>query len=188
MFSLHVHQRSVKVSRSSPSDVHGCQAMGVIEQVTVALERRRPRFAQATCARHALSLGRGNIPWNSCSVGTEKYKSNPRKLVIGVSSHLDSHLDNVFRVCGDSLLRNLEGAIHRYQTGVWINLIITQNDGHARLLKAPSTMSSSTPPSRLTKKGDILPFPAPTWYPKTATGNTVILIACCVITAAVRYY
>lgn len=35
------------------------------------------------------------------------------------------------------------------------------------------------------RQGDILPFHAPLWYPKTAIGNTFILLACCVITAAV---
>jgi hypothetical protein len=35
------------------------------------------------------------------------------------------------------------------------------------------------------RRGNILPFHAPIWYPKTASGNTYILLACCVITAAV---
>lgn len=35
------------------------------------------------------------------------------------------------------------------------------------------------------RRGDILPFHAPIWYPKTVHGNTFILLACCVITAAV---
>lgn len=38
------------------------------------------------------------------------------------------------------------------------------------------------------KRGDIMPFALPTWYSKTTTGNTIVLLACCMSTAAVRNY
>lgn len=46
--------------------------------------------------------------------------------------------------------------------------------------------SSKKADARLSKRGDILPFAAPTYYPRSTQGNTVVLVACCAITAAVR--